>query len=156
MLYVAYGSNMNIEQMRFRCPNSKVIGNGKLVGWKLVFNMHLDVINTNNRKDIVPVVIWDINKKDWDRLDMYEGYPNYYVKEFVNVKYDNGKNKKAVVYVMADNMKGIAPPMVNYFKTCEQGYIDNNINLDYLYEALNYSIENTTDKNKYSIKGMVL
>lgn len=156
MLYVAYGSNMNLKQMAYRCPNSKVIGNGKLIGWKLVFNMHLDVIKTGNKNDVVPVVVWNINKNDWFSLDMYEGYPNYYVKEFVNVKCDNGKNRKAVVYVMADDMKGIAPPMEHYFETCKQGYIDNNIDLEYLYEALNYSWENTTEKNKYSIKGLSL
>ena len=26
-LYIAYGSNINLEQMANRCPNSKVIGN---------------------------------------------------------------------------------------------------------------------------------
>ena len=34
MIYAAYGSNMNIEQMKYRCPESKIIGNGKLQGWK--------------------------------------------------------------------------------------------------------------------------
>lgn len=25
-IYIAYGSNINLEQMEFRCPDSKVIG----------------------------------------------------------------------------------------------------------------------------------
>lgn len=155
MLYLAYGSNMNLKQMAYRCPNSNVVCNGELKGWKLVFNMHLDVIKTNNKKDVVPVVVWDIDEKDWNRLDMYEGYPNYYIKKHVDVRLENGEYKKAIVYVMADNMKGIAPPMRSYFETCEQGYIDNRIDVKYLYEALKYSIDNETRYNKYTVKGMI-
>lgn len=25
-LYLAYGSNLNLEQMRYRCPDAKVVG----------------------------------------------------------------------------------------------------------------------------------
>ena len=63
-LYVAYGSNMNLGQMSYRCPCSKRIGVGKIKGWKLIFNVHADVIKTNNEDDAVPVVIWDIADED--------------------------------------------------------------------------------------------
>ena len=26
-MYIAYGSNINLEQMAYRCPHSKVVGN---------------------------------------------------------------------------------------------------------------------------------
>lgn len=155
MLYVAYGSNMNLEQMKYRCPNSKVVCNGKMVGWKLIFNIHADVIKTNNNKDKVPVVVWDIADEDWSRLDMYEGYPSYYVKENVLVKLDNGKTKEAVVYVMADNRKGICPPYQNYFNCIEVGYIENDIDTEYLYEVLEHSYENKTEYNKYNMKEVI-
>ena len=29
-LYFAYGSNMNLDQMEFRCPDAKVVGNVQL------------------------------------------------------------------------------------------------------------------------------
>ena len=29
-LYIAYGSNLNLEQMAFRCPTSKVVGKSEL------------------------------------------------------------------------------------------------------------------------------
>ena len=35
-LYIAYGSNINLEQMANRCPNSKVIGKEMLKGYELV------------------------------------------------------------------------------------------------------------------------
>ena len=31
-LYIAYGSNINLEQMANRCPNSKVVGKEMLKG----------------------------------------------------------------------------------------------------------------------------
>ena len=155
MLYIAYGSNMSLSQMDYRCPNSYVVCNGKLKGFKLVFNYHADVIKTDNKKDFVPVVVWNIADKDWDMLDMYEGYPSYYVKETVNVILDNGKIEKAIVYVMADNRKGIYPPAQSYFDGIREGYIENGIDVEYLYEALEYSLSNKTEYNKYKTKEMV-
>lgn len=139
MLYVAYGSNMNLEQMAYRCPRSKIVGNGKLSGWKLVFNFHADVIETGNANDEVPVVIWDIHKNDWHMLDMYEGYPSYYIKREVEVIVEDEKTAKAIVYVMADNNKGISLPAKAYFESIEDGYIKNGIDVRYLYDALEWS-----------------
>ena len=141
--------------MAYRCPNSKKFGVGMLKGWRAVFNIHMDIIPTNNEDDIVPVVAWNIAKEDWRRLDMYEGYPSYYVKEIVNVILDNGKEEDAVVYVMADNRKGICPPYKDYFDGIKRGYIENGIDVEYLYEALEHSYENETEYNKYNTKEMI-
>ena len=35
-LYIAYGSNINLEQMAYRCPNSKVVGKEMLKGYELL------------------------------------------------------------------------------------------------------------------------
>ena len=48
----------------------------------------------DNMDDIVPVVVWNIAEKDWSMLDMYEGYPSYYIKETVNVILDNGTEER--------------------------------------------------------------
>lgn len=140
MLYVSYGSNMNLSQMDYRCPNSYVVSNGKLKGWKLIFNIHADIIKTNNVDDFVPVVVWNIANNDWENLDMYEGYPSYYTKETVNVILDNGKIEKAIVYVMTSDKKGICRPTRTYFNGILKGYIENGINEKPLYDALIYSL----------------
>ena len=155
MLYVSYGSNMNLSQMAYRCPNSKVVSNGKLYGWKLVFNTHADIIKTDDKNDFVPVVIWNIADSDWDRLDMYEGYPSYYVKETINVILDNGKTESAIVYVMAENRKGICPPTQSYFGCIRDGYIENGIDVEYLYDALKHSLDYETRYNQYKTKEMI-
>ena len=36
-LYIAYGSNINLEQMAFRCPNSKVVGTRMIPDYELEF-----------------------------------------------------------------------------------------------------------------------
>lgn len=151
MLYAAYGSNMNLDQMAFRCPNSKIVGNGIINGWRLVFNVHADIIETNEA-DSTPVVIWDIDDRDWANLDMYEGYPSYYVKYGVDVVLDSGEVVDAIVYVMADNRKGICPPSVGYFNGIIDGCIANGIDIDYLYDALDYSYDNETEYNQYSVR----
>ncbi len=152
MLYVAYGSNMNLDQMAYRCPDSVVIGTGKLYGWKLVFNCHADIIETGDMNDVLPVVIWDIADQDWDYLDRYEGYPSYYIRRGVEVEFDDGGCDIAIVYIMADNRKGICPPSKTYFDGIVRGCIENGIDVEYLYDAAEHSLRNETKYNQYNTR----
>jgi len=148
MLYCAYGSNMNLEQMAYRCPNSKIVGTGQIKNYQLVFNMCADIIKSDNAENFVPVVLWEIAEEDWERLDIYEGYPHFYTKEVVTVSC--GKNNvEAIVYVMTDDNKGIEPPMYDYFMGILAGYTENNINTKPLYDALKHSQEHKTVHSKY-------
>ena len=144
MKYIAYGSNMNLNQMAWRCPASKVVGMGLLYGWKLVFNTHADIIPTGNDADTVPVVIWNIADGDWLSLDHYEGFPRYYVKEEIETMFENGHSEKCVAYVMAKDRKGYMPPYQDYFDVILQGCTSNGIDVNYLYDALNESYEKGT------------
>ena len=36
-LYFAYGSNMNLNQMAFRCPDAEVVESVRLEGYRLAF-----------------------------------------------------------------------------------------------------------------------
>ncbi len=119
-LYMAYGSNLSVEQMRFRCPDARVIGKAYLKDWKLVFRFHADIEPCKGCR--VPVLIWEISIQDEKRLDRYEGYPHYYIKKDLNaVMQDTGKNVKAMVYVMA-TMKNQEPPASHYYHVIEGGY----------------------------------
>lgn len=150
--YVAYGSNMNLKQMEYRCPNSKIVCNGVLIGWKLVFNIHADIIYTGSAEDKVPVVLWDIHENDWGYLDMYEGFPKYYIKKNIDVIIVGGYTTKAIVYVMNKSRKGIAPPDKYYFDIILTGYKENGINTKTLYAALTHSIYNETKYNQYNVR----
>ena len=153
MFYISYGSNMNIEQMAWRCPNTEIYGIGKLYGWKLVFNYHADIIKTGKKSDTVPVVVWKLDdKNDLANLDRYEGYPSYYVKKRINVIMENGEKLKAMVYTMANDRKGIFPPSQTYLDCIREGYEANNIDITPLYEAVHESIcvDNITKYNQYN------
>ncbi len=41
MYYVAYGSNMNVDQMKVRCPEAKAVGTTFLEGYRLLFRGNL-------------------------------------------------------------------------------------------------------------------
>ena len=156
MYYISYGSNMNVDQMTWRCPNTKIYGNGKLKGWKLVFNYHADIIETKDENDSVPVVVWKLeDKQGMYNLDRYEGYPSYYTKILIPVTMDDtGETVKAMVYVMAENRKGIYPPEVGYFECILEGYQANGIGLAPLYDALRECVDekNITRYNQYNPK----
>ena len=75
--YLAYGSNLNLEQMQRRCPTAKVVGTAKLRNWRLWFRggTH-SAVATIEREDgyTVPVLVWQLQPNDEAALDRYEGY----------------------------------------------------------------------------------
>lgn len=142
MYYAAYGSNMNIEQMACRCPDAKVIGVGYIKAWKLYFNYHANIKYTGNKKDIIPILIWDISMNDFYSLNRYEGYPKYYKYAKINCILNN-KNIKCLVYIMTENRgDGYCLPSESYLKTIAEGYYENDIKYDALLEAIEYTAAN--------------
>ena len=71
--YIAYGSNLSVAQMNFRCPNAIPIGTAILNGYKLLFKGPATIDPMDGCS--VPVVIWGISEEDEKKLDGFEGYP---------------------------------------------------------------------------------
>ena len=136
-LYVAYGSNLNLNQMALRCPYAKIYSTGVLNNWELLyrgspFNAHATI--RKKKGNTVPVLVWEIQDYDEIQLDRYEGFPNYYFKQNVMVEI-NGCKKKAMIYIMnTHNVPG--KPSKRYIETIKQGYIDNSFDLQYLDKTL--------------------
>lgn len=95
--YIAYGSNLSVEQMAVRCPDATVVGPAVLKNWKLAFCTYATIERRTGSS--VPVVVWQISAADEAALDRYEGYPNFYKKRIVPVVVD-GRELDAMVYVM--------------------------------------------------------
>ncbi|MFR1708881.1 MAG: gamma-glutamylcyclotransferase family protein [Clostridium sp.] len=130
-LYGAYGSNMNLEQMSNRCPKAKVVGTGILEDYKLTFRgRYKGVANIEPCKGkAVPFVLWEITEDCERALDLYEGYPNLYIKEKVKVKVKD-KAKTAMVYIMSKEYTNmVGAPTEYYFNVIARGYSDNGIDL---------------------------
>ena len=136
-LYVAYGSNLNLSQMAYRCPSARIYGAGQLNNWELVYrgsmvNSHATI--ERRRGSTVPVLLWDISEEDEFHLDIYEGYPKYYFKQ--NVMVDTGKSKKkAMVYIM-DRSRMPGKPSASYIETIRKGYLDNDLDTSICEESL--------------------
>lgn len=135
-LYIAYGSNLNIEQMLWRCPGAKIVAKSWLHDYRLVFqghpwNSHANVIP--NKGYNVPVAIWEIDKYDELALDRYEGVRGgYYRKEYLQVEV-NGEMREALIYIMNPNHYGT--PSDSYLATIAKGYADFNFDIRILNTA---------------------
>jgi gamma-glutamylcyclotransferase (GGCT)/AIG2-like uncharacterized protein YtfP len=138
MLYAAYGSNLNHDQMARRCPKAKFVGVGVLDRYRLVFRGVADIEHSN--KGYVPVGLWEITGDCLMRLDAYEGYPNMYGRETVDIRMGD-KEVDAIIYYM--NYGGYEAPSESYFNAIKDGYEHCGIQLSKLYDAL------TITKQKY-------
>lgn len=146
-LYVAYGSNLNMRQMRGRCPGSVFVGTGEIQNYELQFKGSLHGAHATiapREGASVPVAIWKIQKRDENRLDMYEGYHEkgycYYDKEQIPVKMDDGGSITGMVYIMDREMKfGI--PSKSYYDIVRQGYKDCGLDTAVLDRAVEESMD---------------
>ena len=78
--YFAYGSNLNFDQMAYRCPEATVVGTAKLDGYELAFRRgYLTILPKEGAS--VEGLIWSVTDHDESQLDCYEGYPTFYDKE---------------------------------------------------------------------------
>lgn len=139
--YIAYGSNLNIRQMRFRCPGAKPIGISAIPDYELLFKgSKTGAYLTIEPKDggLVSVAVWEVTADDEKHLDIYEGYPNFYYKKEVclPVKLASGKTKKltAFVYIMHEE-RSLGIPSLAYIRTCEEGYRNFGFDVKYLDRA---------------------
>lgn len=117
-LYVAYGSNLNKGQMKYRCPTAKYVGAGELQGYELQFKgRERSAFAAIGRKDgaSVPVGLWEIQDRDEMALDMYEGFPSHYFKRDVQVQM-GGREVSAMVYIMNPRMNFNLPSPSYYVR----------------------------------------
>lgn len=142
-LYIAYGSNLNLEQMKYRCPTAKVVGSTKLEGYQLRFCGALRgavaTIEPAAADSYVPVLIWDIQPEDELVLDRYEGYPHLYRKEMLEINL-NGEMHPAMVYIMNTERIPYGTASSYYFNTILDGYRSAGFDTALLYEANNLEL----------------
>ncbi len=138
-LYIAYGSNINLVQMSFRCPKATVVGKGEILDHELLFKgtkrgAYATVEPKEGAK--VPVLIWSITEEDEIALDRYEGYPHFYEKKNLLVKTEKG-TEEIMAYVMT-NGHVIGLPSAFYLDTIEQGYASVGFDEEYLHERVDH------------------
>ena len=137
-LYIAYGSNLSVEQMAVRCPDAKVVGKAVLKDWRLCFKVHADIEPCEGRT--VPVLVWEVSPSDEKALDRYEGYPQYYIKQDIGITMtdldgNEPREAEAFVYTMTAG-HSLRMPWQGYYGVLEEGYERFGFDRDVLMQAL--------------------
>lgn len=125
-LYWAFGSNLDMEAMKFRCQAAVPFCAFPLDGVALVFRHVADVVG--RRGSTTPGGLWWISPKCEEALDRYEGvsrnqkWGGLYEKRYVTLDLGGGRIEEALFYKMM--RQGISPPSASYLETIERGYDD--------------------------------
>ena len=73
-LYFAYGSNINLGQMEYRCPDASVVGPVTLENYELLFRRGGFATIAPKEGDTVHGLLWSLTRSCERSLDRYEGY----------------------------------------------------------------------------------
>lgn len=159
-LYVAYGSNLHLRQMSYRCPDAEVFGTGVVKNHSLTFwgNWSRNGVATilPGADTDVPVAVWEISASDEESLDVYEGYPNLYRKENIEVVMADGSVVTAMVYLMNETYPGGAIRMRDslpsdaYYNTIASGYHSFGFDLKFLAQARAKVQRKVSQRERYS------
>lgn len=136
LYYFAYGSNMNHEQMKNRCSIARFITRAKLEDYKFVYDGYSStrkgaVANIIKSDDnVVEGGVFEVDDNCMKKLDSYEGYPNSYQKETLEVKDESGLHYQAFVYVRQPLRVG--KPSKEYRNVILQGARDCGLSENYI------------------------
>ena len=140
--YLAYGSNLNVKQMRFRCPDARIVGTAEIPNYQLLFKgsktgSYLTI--ELKQGSMVPAVVWSVSERDEYALDRYEGCPHFYYKTELELPLaETGKKLTAFVYIMHEERK-LGIPTSAYIRTCVDGYRQFGFDLKHLRKAMDIS-----------------
>ena len=115
-LYFAYGSNLDPDQMKRRCPDSTLLVPTRLdghelrfVGFSKTWQGGVATVHPADGKT-VPGLIYRMTPSDFDRLDVHEGG---YRRQIIRVPYDlTGDFVDAQTYIHLDPNARHAPSPV--------------------------------------------
>lgn len=144
--YIAYGSNLHLGQMRWRCPGARIVGTSVIPNYELLFKGSLTgAYLTIERKEggSVPVAVWAVTGADEEALDRYEGYPTFYYKTEMmlpvkGIKTGKIRERKVFVYIMHEE-RNLGLPTSAYYDTCLDGYRSFGFDRHFLEDALKKS-----------------
>ncbi|MFC2069554.1 gamma-glutamylcyclotransferase family protein [Chloroflexota bacterium] len=126
MYYFAYASNLNMKQMKERCPDSKPLFTATLPNHKLVFegwsrqqrggkaNIRLF------RGERVLGAVYDVSEQCMKRLDKFEGT---YTRLRVTIFDEDGEAIEAIAYSQVSPAEGTKPSQ-EYLSLIQQGLKD--------------------------------
>ncbi len=154
-LYFAYGANLNLHGMQYRCPGFKALAPAVLTNYRFIFRGVADIEPAKGEK--VYGALYILNPEHMKSLDKFEGFPHLYIKKQLEVKIlDNTHSEcyyQATVYVMR-NSNHYARPSGRYLATilegCRQWKLPPDYHSEILYRA--YYPDKTSKNDIESLK----
>lgn len=127
VLYFAYGSNLDGEQMRTRCPSARRVSTAVLRGVSIAFDGHsvsrggpvATLVETP--KGETPGLVYEVSAEDMSKLDRHEGAPTFYRRVTCSVELPSGKSREVHTYVLARAMTRRAPAK-DYYRIIADAY----------------------------------
>tara|TARA_X000001036_G_scaffold353832_1_gene335273 strand:+ start:101 stop:502 length:402 start_codon:yes stop_codon:yes gene_type:complete len=131
MLYFAYGSNLNLSQMKRRCKDSIFLKKINLENFRLTFRSRYRAADIEPKKNsLVPGGLFEISKSDEKKLDLYEDYPILYKKYYFILD-----GRKVMTYTMVKKTP-FRFPTERYLNVVKRGYLDCKLDKKFLNRAL--------------------
>jgi gamma-glutamylcyclotransferase (GGCT)/AIG2-like uncharacterized protein YtfP len=138
--YFAYGSNLSPAQMKKGCPGSRLLGVGKVAGYRLAFTRRSTGWG-GGVADLLPGegdvwgALYSVTATDLERLDAYEGVPDAYQREVLQVARLGADAVDAWVYFVTTKMPDLLPSHA-YWAAIVDGAVEVGLPADYV-SALN-------------------
>lgn len=139
-MYFAYGSNINLEQMAYRCPDAQVVGPVTLEGWELLFRRGGFATIAPKEGEKVTGLLWSITRSCERSLDYYEGYPRFYNKQMVTVRDSEGRSLSVMAYIMDERFREPMLPSDSYYHGILEGYRQNGMPTEPLKKAWEHCV----------------
>lgn len=139
-LYFAYGSNINLGQMEYRCPDACVVGPVALENYELLFRRGGFATIAPKEGGKVHGLLWSLSPECERSLDRYEGYPRFYDKRMVTVRDGLGRSLSAMVYIMDERFREPMLPTDSYYNGILEGYRQNGLPVTALKQAWDHAV----------------
>lgn len=135
MIYFAYGSNMDLDQMQSRCPGTEVIGVGELPHYRIAFTRWSRAWDSGtadilpDRKEKIYGALYDLSLDDLKKMDKFADYPNSYIRQDIEV-ICKGERLPAMTYIA--RRLGVFLPSRSYLGKMVSGAMSHDIPEDYI------------------------
>mgnify|MGYP003660040423 CR=1 FL=1 len=139
VVYAAYGSNLNIDQMSRRCPDARPCGTGWIKDYRLCFRGVADIAPAKGER--TPVGFWEITERCESALDRYEGFPNLYQK----IYFKNDQDDAVIMAYIMNRSRDESSPSASYYETIVEGYGDFGFDYFILDKALHDAFDSGAD-----------
>lgn len=125
-----YGTLTRTKLVQQMAPGAKSMGQYRLNGWMLESHNYLSV-HRREPHNYVMGLVWEIDDIYLEWFDHYEGYPEMYSREEVQV----GGGLKVWVYVLNEEHRNFAVPLGSH-GNARLGYVEHGLPLTQIDDAV--------------------